>query len=574
MNLCKSSPVVALGSLLLVVACADEPRVSTPLSVSGDPGAAPREPSVGAAAPAASPAVADPPACASVLTPPVPANVPIELTNAAGSWQRCGAYGSGPAKVMRVAAGGTRAVVTTGSGDAFVLSFPDLALVGAFAHGTGRAGYAALSPDGRTLATLDDRIGMVGVWDVDSHALVRAFRRDPAWPSYTSDTADLAFSSDGTRLAIGSITGIDVYDLTSGTPLPISLRSDTGTANRLAFVAGDTRLAVATYGLYGNGPYLGGIRVDLMDADTGDHRVTLPATYGVAVPIMAASRDGHTVAVSTEGGSLGLHFYDADTGAEIATSQVIYGELLGLSPDGTRVAVIEGDWRNIVAVRRVADGTLVSQVTAPNFYPMGSQRGPIEVSPDLETALFGDVPPAIVTTAALADGATLGHACGDGHAHGVEGLLVSRDGTRLVTGSEGVTKVWDVATGAPVDEPPPTDVESMDATSPDGRQVAVPRGDEYFDVRDVRSGSPVAVFGPQLTRVTAVDWSADGAYLLSVAERDPVDRGGTPPFTKIWSRASGHLVQDLPSFEAPAMFAPAGEQVFVSGEGSVETWCH
>jgi WD40 repeat protein len=93
-------------------------------------------------------------------------------------------------------------------------------------------------------------------------------------------------------------------------------------------------------------------------------------------------------------------------------------------------------------------------------------------------------------------------------------------------------------------------------------------------VRDTTSGSPVAVFGPQPTHVKAIDWSPDGLGLVSIGEREPVDRWSYPPFAKVWSRASGQLVQDIPAYESPAFFAPDGTRIFIGEEDTVMAWCH
>ena len=553
-------------------ALADEPDAG---ATSADAASAPSDAAPSIDAPASDAGASLPLGCASVLTPGMDPDLAIAL-RADGPWQRCGAYGSGPARVMRSSANGARAIVVTASGDAFVVTLPGLARIAGFAVGSGRIGYAALSPDGRVAATLDDISGLLAIWDVDAQTLTRVIRRAPAWPSYSNTSADLAFSSDGARLAVASAQHLEVYDVATGQARPISTRSDVGNGNKLAFVAGDTRLAVATYSWHGNGPYLTGGSVDVMDADTGDHRITLPVQVTVAVELMAGSRDGSTIAVSVEGRGLGIHFFDANTGAERPTPG-IFGELLGLSADGTRVALIEGDWQNEVAVRRVDDGTLLASVIAPNFYPMGSQRGPIEVSPDLDLALFGDIPPHVLTTMALADGAEGGVACGEGHPNGVSGVTVTRDGTRLASAPSFNTDpvlVWDVASGARVDEPPSEDAESMDGTSADGLHVVVPRSDGYFDVREVTSDSLVAILGPHITRVLKADWSEDGRRIVSEAERDPVDRWGNPPSVKVWDFAASSLEQTIPGEDhLPALFAPGGRRLFVAGDGSVAAWC-
>jgi WD40 repeat protein len=258
------------------------------------------------------------------------------------------------------------------------------------------------------------------------------------------------------------------------------------------------------------------------------------------------------------------------------------GVPIGLSADGTRVAIIEGQYRSTVAVRRVADGALLASRQAPNFYDngMGGQRGPIVLTPDLSLVLFADFPAHVVLTEeTMSDGAVVARSCGTGHTSEVVGLAVSRDGDRLVSsgylGDEVPELVFDTHTGAPVNEPPPADVETIDPTSPNGRYVAVPRAELYFDVRDTHSQSPVAVFGPHITRVTKVDWSDNGRQLVSMSERDPVDRGANPTSVKVWDFASKALVQTLETVadNVPALFAPDNQQLYVGDWGNVQAWC-
>ena len=279
--------------LALAAACSSPDNGSRALSEVGQspPEAAPEASGALTRVAAARPAdVSIPPGCSSLLSPPF-ASAPPATLRGSGPWQRCGAFGAGGVQEIRVAAGAARAVVVSYAGDAYVLTLPGLQLVQRFSHASGRAAYAAISADGTRVATLNDIAGQVAIWDADSGALLREIARTPAWPSYAVGTADLAFSSDGTRLAVASARHLDVYDVATGAPLPISLRTDGDNGNRLAFVDGDRRLAVVDFGFYGNGPYTGGTRVDVMDADTGDNRVTLPANYFVPVPGQESDSD-------------------------------------------------------------------------------------------------------------------------------------------------------------------------------------------------------------------------------------------------------------------------------------------
>lgn len=65
-----------------------------------------------------------------------------------------------------------------------------------------------------------------------------------------------------------------------------------------------------------------------------------------------------------------------------------------------------------------------------------------------------------------------------------------------------------------------------------------------------------------------VDWSPAGLTLVSTGEREPIDRGFHPPFTKV-----GRAARDIPSYEGPAFFAPDGARRFVGDDGSVIAWC-
>ena len=568
---------VALG-VLLAAACADTSSTqnlvhyladagpSDPLDPCGDADAA-----TGAAD--ASPEPPETPLCNAVLAPPLEPFLQPELL-ASGPWQRCGAYGSGAARVIRSSADGSRVAVVTDSGEAYVLLSPSLAQRGVFQHGSGRVGFAALSADGSRLATLNDVAGELAIWNVDTHELVRVIRRAPSWPSLY-DLGDMVFSADGTRLAVASSQHLEVYDVASGTPLPISYRDGIGNGMRLAFVAGDTRLAVVRHSFYGNGPYAGWGRIDVMDATTGANQVTLPASYHIQLPQLATSGDGKVIAMAVDPRQdEGIHFFDAVTGDALAVPTQYGARLLGLSRDGAEVAVLEPS-ETVVSVRRVSDASLVRSVTLPGADPGVSSLGPLGVTPDLGHVLVGDDAPIVLSTVALADGEVDGRACGSGHDGGIATVSLSEDGGLLIsTGAAGEHQVWNVATGDLEPVPPPAGQEQPSATSPDGAFVAVPSSQQgYFDVRPTDLGTSLRRFGPHLTRVVHLDWSPDGALIASGSERDPVDRRGNP-VTRVWNVDAGVLQQQLESNgDYPALFHPDGDRLFMAGWGSVTLWC-
>ena len=80
------------------------------------------------------------------------------------------------------------------------------------------------------------------------------------------------------------------------------------------FVAGDTRLVLARFKYWGNGPYAGWGSVDLVDATTGDDVVHLDKSLGIELPAIAVSGDGNTL-VGCNGGNIEMS--DANTGKKL-----------------------------------------------------------------------------------------------------------------------------------------------------------------------------------------------------------------------------------------------------------------
>jgi WD40 repeat protein len=513
-----------------------------------------------------------PPGCAALVTPP-PAGAAVPDALVAGAWYRCGALGSGAARVIRPAAGGSRAVVVTDAGDAFVLELPGLAAVGRFAHGTGRVSFAALSPDGALLATVNDEVGEVAIWEVATGELVRELARAPSSPSLY-DLGGAAFSSDGARLAVVSGKHLDVWEVATGAALPISSRDDLW-GSRVAFAAGDSRLVVARFDYWGNGPYAGWGHVDLVDADTGENQVRLAYAFHISMAAFAVSGDGTKVAVSTADGLGAVSMFDTTTGAGIPIA-ALTGTPLALSQDGGQVVLRGGDelaqLAGPIVVHRTSDGTVVHSLDTDT-------REAIAVTPNLAYALIGDLPPEVLTARAFADGEDAGVACGAGHSDQVGALAQTADGATLYEEAANLSgghseRAWDVATGEPASVPPPEDRVGPSATSPDGQYRAQPGVEPSFDLVEVATGAVIRTFGPHESRVVGLEFSPDGGLIASSSERDPKDRRD-PAFVKLWVTDTGALAQSVETHggDATALFHTGGERLFVPGQGTVAVWC-
>jgi WD40 repeat protein len=534
------------------------------------------------------PTAADAAGCNVQLAPTVGLPVPAVLA-AAGPWQLCGTYGTGGAHLLTASYDSRRLALVTDSGQVWVLGARNFKLQGVFAHATGAVSFAALSPDGKLLATVDDVEGRVALWNVPKQKLVRVMVRPGSAPLYYGLGA-AAFSHDGARLAVVSNRHVDVFDVDTGAPLAISGRSDLGGAMSVAFAASDSRLVLGRFSYYGNGPYAGWGNVDLVDATTGDNRVTLDKPHHIQLPTISVSGDGNTIAVGATQASPSVTFFDARTGQ--ATGELpIVGVPLALDVNGARVAMIDPpvpqspqDGPIAISVRNVADGSVIKTVSVPAS-AIPARLKLLAVTPDLSGLLVGDVAPNVLTRIKLENGRTHAVACGAGHPTRVADLAISGDGQILVSTGDTYDNNrrlgWDVATGAPIEAvPPPEALRGARATSPDGTlQVVTPPDDSSptFSVRDTGTGQVVRTFGPQPTHPWTFDFSPDGALIASSSARDPADRR-VPPVADVWDVATGaheqslRIIGDLPDGGQAVLFGDA-DHLFVAGYGTTARWC-
>jgi len=526
--------------------------------------------------------------CDARLSPVIGERGPAAL-GASGPWQYCGAYGTGGAHIIATSADSGRTALLTDSGQAWVLDTNSFAAHGPFSQGNGAISFIGLSPDGRLLATVDDPGARVGIWDVRRRRLLRVMQRPPLQGPSFYGLGDVAFSSDGRQVAVVSGSHIDVFDVATGTPLPISARTDLGGAMQVAFAASDDRLVLARFNYFGNGPFAGFGSVFTVDAATGDDPIELAGPpLGSTLAGFAVSGNGAIVAVgAAEPGFVPITLFDARTGAALGTVAT-GGVPLALNFAGNRVAVHEPapggtppaiDAPQTITVRRTSDGAVLRSVTVP-----GSSAFPrpklFAVTPDLNALLVGDVPAAVLSNLRLSNGTTRAIACGSGHSGPVAALALTPNGRVLVSTDAAGPLAWNVATGAPIpDVPDPGGLVGPSPISPDGTLVAGPTDPPSSDfvLRDTGTGAVVRTFGPQPSFPTVFDFSPNGALIASTSVRDPADRQA-PPVAGVWVAATGQLQQSLlivtsqPSNAEPVLFATS-RRLLVGGYATTALWC-
>ncbi|HEU5066513.1 MAG TPA: WD40 repeat domain-containing protein, partial [Gaiellaceae bacterium] len=232
----------------------------------------------------------------------------------------------------------------------------------------------AISPDGRTLATIGHRTGLV-FYDARTYERIGK-------PLPHHDAESLVFSRDGRVLAIGGDHYVRLIDPRTGEKL--AEKSVAGAAMRLAFTKDGSRLAL----LVTPGPFhgLGGgdARITIRDAETLEQIgppiepeafVGAYVGFEFASPGFALAVDDRLVLTASEDGELA--WWDLRSGAKTRTLPIASGlHAFALSPDGRTAAV--GIERGIQLVdvrtgdaRRATGGLAAGRPTWVLFSPDG-----------------------------------------------------------------------------------------------------------------------------------------------------------------------------------------------------------
>ncbi len=273
--------------------------------------------------------------------------------------------------------------------------------------------------------------------------------------------------------------------------------------------------------------------------------------------VLAFSPDGRTIAAGAAGHSVGL--WDARTGRPVRTlgSHAKAVRAIGFSPDGRRLLTASED--------RVA---MVSRVDASGSIPLQHPRRVFAAawSADGRTIATGDDVGAI----RIWDPAT-GVPVDEWRSPRAELHAVAFDpsGRRLVSGGEDrVLRVWDVAShGLLLQGERHTDTIYDAAFDPPGKRIASASADGSVLVWDADTGRVLVRLEGHVAPVWSVAWSPEGARLVTASE----DRSA-----RIWEAASGRLLavhEAHPDFVYDAQFRPdGGAFASVSGDGSLHLW--
>jgi WD40 repeat protein len=235
---------------------------------------------------------------------------------------------------------------------------------------------------------------------------------------------------------------------------------------------------------------------------------------------MAVSPDGTLLALHASGARL----FEIETGVERHTlyeNQIsrgsICGSFLSFSPDGTALAVQEGD---VVQLYDVASGTLGATLVAKGANAISYAAGGRSVYAITREGL--DLLDAVTGEAT--------HLLGD-VGSSLSCLTMSADGTLLaVSGWSGSIILWDAAAGRQVRTWTGTgERHSRLALSPDSRVLATTGDDLKIRLWETATGSELAALSGPTGDVGSMAFSPDGATLVSAGSDNVVRFWGIGP---------------------------------------------
>jgi WD40 repeat protein/DNA-directed RNA polymerase specialized sigma24 family protein len=328
--------------------------------------------------------------------------------------------------------------------------------------GDGSIGEVALSGDGRRLAVVWNRV-VVQVWDAATG------KEGIRLPDQLRSPNPPVFSPDGKYLAVSTVPGaVRLYDAARGRLTRI-LRKEVP-VGEIGVVSVGAPGGVTEIAFRPDGRYLAAATFDgalyVWEVATG-RRVASRREDTRPIYHIAFSPDGRLLAAASGGGTMRL--WDARTWAPVLSfnENTQSFPALGFSPDGRRLTTASR-----MQTVKVWDTATGQELLTLNRDYLGFMRG-LGFAPGGRCLVGhgtvpGDWPLVQWQTPAVPPPRTL-----SGHAGGVNGLALGRDGRLFSASSDGSVKAWDLGTGLEVRTwadvgGPVGDV----AVSPDGSRVA------------------------------------------------------------------------------------------------------
>jgi WD40 repeat protein len=272
--------------------------------------------------------------------------------------------------------------------------------------------------DGKCLASANGADGTVGLWDPENGQDARSL----PGPHFRFGNG-VFFSPDSTRLATTDGFFLRVWDPRNGAPIFSRKMPQDPERPRVRFSHDGKHIAVAR----NNGS------IELLDAATGNTVRTLAKKGAVVHDLRFSSDRKHLISAGSQ-----VVTWEWETGRELRSFELAKVWQLAVSPDGSRVAMIDAESKSAQMV------DVTTQARGPTIVGLAQFGGVCFSADGRRLALAEAGGPIQVRDAA--DGRLI--ATLTGHTGWAHGMSFSADGTRLASaGADNTVKIWDVESG-------------------------------------------------------------------------------------------------------------------------------